>query len=468
MKTLVPVRATKALDQQAQSYGYGQSEYVPIHELQRWTGNGVSPGTASNIITVYQCIRILSRTFATIPLLLYRRRPDGGKERAVDHPLYGTFHLQPNPEMSSYTWRELVMGHLKTWGNHYSEKWYDGFGRLQLSPIRPDRMAVKYEDGVRVYDYLDPLGGRKRMAPGSVFHVQGLSSNGLLGDSPITQMRRALTLLNAAETYGEAVFRNGARPAVVLSHPRTLSDPAIERLAKQMDDLRGAKNAGKTVVLEEGLTVTEVGFPPEDAQFMETRLFQKREISEGGFGLPWDEDGKQTEAEQSLKLIKQTMLPEFVNFEQAAQIQIIDDPDYFLEFLADGYLRGDPKARADSMAVQWEHGALSDDEWRGYENMNPLPDGLGKTYWRPANWVPLDAPAVPVGGDTSNAANPDASFGQSGELFTQTTRAKSMAQFDCPDCGKMVNRLAAPGTVGYCKGCKAEKTFEEAMAEAVA
>lgn len=459
----VAPRAIKGIDQEAMSGPYQDVRYIPIDDLQRWTGLGISPETALNYVTVYQCVSLLAETFASVPLILYRRLTNGGKERATDHPLYRVFHDQPNPTMDSFVWRELVMTHLKTWGNHYSEIVRDGLGDIQLWPIRPDRIEPKWEQGVKVYDYLSPLGGRKRMKPGSIFHVQGTSSNGLVGQSPIEILRRTISLGRTAERYGQAIFDNGARPAVALTHPKNLSEPAQTRLAVQMDALRGSGNAGKTVVLEEGMTFAEIGFPPEDAQFMETRLFQKREFA-GAFRIPGgyigDPESKDTdESQESRKFIKRAMVPEFTRFEAAALVQVIEDDDYFLEFLADGYLRGDPKARADAFAVRWEHGTLCGDEWRQYENENPLPNGEGQTYWRPANWVPLgQSEPVAVGGDASAATQ----FGADAGLVPNLTRVKAMSQFDCPDCGRMLNRLAAPGSVAHCRSCKAEKTFVEA------
>lgn len=471
MKTLIAPRAIKGLDQAAMAETTYRNSY-PID--MGWRRLGLSPELALNVMTVYQCVFKLSNAFAQLPLMLYRR--DGeDRLKADDHPLYRTFHDAPNPAMSSFTWRRLVMGHLATWGNAYNEIRVNGLGEVELWPIRPDRIAVRWADGggSREYFYVSPSGSEDKLRPGSVFHLQNLSSDGLVGLSPISAMRRGIGLYRKAEQYGESVFDNGARPATVLKHPKTLSDGAVERLGAQMDGLRGSGNAGKTVVLEEGLDVHEIGFPPEDAQFMETRLFQKREIVTG-FDLPLGMSGDpefadEKEDELARKLIKLTMAPHFTNFQQEAQLQVIKDPDLYVEFKVDGFLWGDPKARADALAVQWEHGNLSNDEWRAIENMSPLPDELGKRYYRPANWVDVtESEPQPVGGDASR----ETQFGQGAELVDQVTRAKSadwpavdgprMKRFDCPDCGKLIARMAAPGTIGYCKSCRGERTFEEA------
>lgn len=456
MKTLIAPRATKGMDQAADGSSSGGGTYIPIEDRQRWTGMGISPEAGLSVLTAYQCVRIKASTYASIPTILYRRLPGGGRERAEDHPLYRTFSVAANPDMTAFSWKNLAKGHIETWGNHFSDIVTRGDGSVELWPIRPDRIEVYWDrEGRKAYDYLHPTQGRRSLDPRRVLHLMAMTTDGLVGLSPITQMRRAMVLYRVAESYGESVFRNGARPATVLTHPKTLSPAAIERLGAQMDGLRGSGNAGKTVVLEEGLSVVEVGFPPEDAQFLESRLFQKREIT-AGFGLSTgmlnDPENREKEDEESRKFIKRTMVPDFEAFEQEVQLQVIDDDRYFVEFLVDAYLRGDPKARADAFAVRWEHGTLNADEWRGKENEAPLPDGLGEAYYRPANWVPLGEEPVAVGGDASAATQ----FGQTAGLVDQVTRAKAVKEVRCPSCDKLLIPELTGSVKMACYRCKAD------------
>jgi len=472
----VPTRAVKGVDQAALGSGYGGSSYIP-HELGTWSRLGVDATTAYNIITVYQCVRVLAETFASLPLMVYQRQGDG-KRRADDHPLYDVLHRQPNPDMTSFVWRELLLSHLATWGNGFNEKVRDRGGRLQLWPIRPDRVepfyysddqarASKYDKspGDKGYWYLKPSGGRAEFDPDRVFHVQGLSSNGLVGYSPISLMHTTIRLFKTAERFGTSFFDNDARPATVLSHPKNLSTPAIERLRAQMDGLRGADNAGRTIVVEEGLTVNEVGIHPEDAQFMQTRLFQKREIA-AAYRIPPHKVGDLERAtfsnieQQSIEFIQDTMLPWFVRFEQQANTQLVDpseQDEVFVEFLVDGYLRGDAKARAEAFAIRWQHGTLSADEWRSKENENPIEDGSGDVYYVPVNYQPATVAQTPAA-PPELAPGADVTEGD-GTPTLALVSSRSLAQFDCPSCGKMINRLAAPGSIGYCRGCRTERTM---------
>jgi HK97 family phage portal protein len=269
-------------------------------------------------------------------------------------------------------------------------------------PAGPDDAPLR-PDGTKEFEYVGTNGVRRIIPAERIFHLQGLGSTGLAGYSPIALLRSSLSLLRTAETFGQTIFDNNARPATVLQHPKTMSQGAIDRLTSQMDDLKGSRNNGKTVLLEEGTTVQPIGFPPEDAQFLETRVFQKREIL-AAYRIPPHMAGDLERAtfsnieQQSIEFRTYTMLPWYVRAEQDISSQLLDEDErdtFYAEFLADGLLRADAKSRAEALAVRWQNGTLNADEWRALENENPLPDGVGSTYYVPANYVPAAAP-VPV------------------------------------------------------------------------
>jgi HK97 family phage portal protein len=445
VKTLIPARATKAIDQQASGLQPG-GYYVRIDDRSTFTQTLYDANaSALSMSTVYACVRVLAEDIAKLPFVLYRRLPNGGKERATDHELYPVLHDQPNPDMTSFVWRELVMSHLATWGNHYSEKVYDSMGRLQLWPIRPDRMEVRYgPDGRKIYIYLSPAGTRTEMRPESVFHIAGLSSNGLVGLSPIALHAKTLRLAETMQEFGQSFMGNGARPATILTHPATLSPDAISRLATQMDELRGSKNSGKTVVLEEGLSFTEVGVPPEDAQYIETRKFQREIIATEIFRMKPHKVGILEHAtfsnieHESLDHVGDTLMPWAVRLEQECKSQLLyNDPDVFAEILFDALLRGDAKSRAEALAIRWQHGTLTPDEWRALENENPLPDGIGKQTYIAVNYARASAEVPP-------AVDPNAP-----PLLT----AVKSAEVRC-DKGHLLAEMATPPYRFTCRQCK--------------
>lgn len=453
-------RPTKGIDQLSMSQLAPGAVYIPIENRSTFSEQyAYGNDSALMIATFWDCVRVLAEGVASLPLILYRRLPGGGKERATDHELYSTLHDAPNPSMTSFAWRELMMSHLAVWGNAYNEILFDGLGRLQLWPIRPDRIEPHWGsgqlDGVKLYDYLSPLGNRRTLRPGSVLHIPGLSPTGLKGYAPVELHRKTLGIHNAARDFGEATFRNNARPAVVMSHPKTLSEGAITRLAGQMDELRGSRNAGKTVIMEEGLTATEIGIPPKDAQYLESRVFESREIQKM-FRMQPHKVGDLERAtfsnieEQNLEHVTDTLRPWLVRIEQEVKLQLLfDQPDIFAEFLVDGLLRGNAQSRATALQIRRQNGTINADEWREIENENPLPDGKGKEFWRPANMA--------VVGEDPTAEEPAAEEEATEDIEPRPALvAVKSAAVHCSGCRKMLAELATAPYRFTCPRCKAE------------
>jgi HK97 family phage portal protein len=448
MSLLSLATARKGIDQEERAALPG-AVYVPIENRSTWTMDWLpEEAKAMSIATFFAGVRVLAETFAMLPLLVYQRLEGGGKERATDHPLYPVLHDEPNPEMSSFIWRELVMQNLVTWGNHFSEKVYDRLGRLQLWPMRPDRMEVRWNrDSQKEYLYTKMNGQRILMAQGSVFHVPGMGADGLRGYSLISLHRKTFALHDAAQDFGTNTFRNNARPAVVLSHPKTLSDAAVGRLAGQMDELRGSKNAGKTVVLEEGLQLTEVGIPPEDAQYMETRVFQNRQIAtilriQAHKLNDLERATFSNIDEQNIEFMQDTMAPWYARFEGEGNRQLLPgEREHFIAFLLIGYLRGSPEKRAQALQIRRQNGTINADEWREIEDENPLPDGQGQAFWMPSNMTRVSSP-----GATDEE-------GVDEEQLPRLTAVKSAAVINCPDCGHMLGKATPPFEL-RCRWCK--------------
>lgn len=379
------------------------------------SGVSVHPDTALEISAVYACVRVLAETVASLPLILYRRRDDGGKDRATEHPLYRLLHDIPNPHMTSFQLREALMGHILTWGNAYAEIEFDRAGRVVgLWPLRPDRMAVRLENGELIYEYRTS-DGPVTLPDYRVLHIPGLGFDGIVGYSPIRMMRQALGLTVATERFGSLLFKNAAQPKVVLKHPGELSEKAYKRLRESWESRHGGlENAHRTAILEEGVDITTIGIPPDDAQFLETRRFQLNEIARI-YRVPPHmiqdlERATFSNIEQeSINFVVHTVRPWLVRWEQAMNKQLLlerERESLFVEFLVDGLLRGDIMSRYQAYAIGRQNGWLSADDIRRLENMNPLPDGLGETYLVPLNMIPassVSAPAPAPGMETERA-----------------------------------------------------------------
>lgn len=374
--------------------------YIKAMGWQTDTEISVNTKTALQVSAVFACVRILSDTIGSLPLLLYRRRSDGGKERAAGHPLYSLLHDLPNPEMTSIELRETLMGHLGTWGNSYAEiDRNPNSGRLSgLWPLRPDKMRVERLDGELVYFYTLPEKVGSSEVPlqhDRVMHIRGLGFNGMIGYSPIGMARQAIWLAMATEQFGTRFFQNDARPGIVLQHPQQLSEKAQKNLRESWEEYHGGlSKSHRMAILEEGMQLKEVGIPPEDAQFLQTRKFQVTEIARM-YRIPPHMLADLERAtfsnieHQSIEFVVHTVRPWLVRWEQAIRRDFLTPTErrqYFAEFLVDGLLRGDIQSRYQAYATARQNGWLSANDVRALENMNPI-DG-GDVYLIPLNMIP--------------------------------------------------------------------------------
>ena len=356
-------------------------------------GKRVNERSAMQMTAVYSCVRILAEAVAGLPLHLYRYKEDGGKEKAIEHPLYLLLHDEPNPEMSSFVFRETLMTHLLLWGNAYAQIIRNGKGEvIALYPLMPDRMTVDrdskgqlyYEYTVSMDDAPTVKGSLVRLNPSDVLHIPGLGFDGLVGYSPIAMAKNAIGMAIACEEYGAKFFANGAAPGGVLEHPGVLKDPSKVRESWN-SVYRGVSNAHKIAVLEEGMKYQQIGIPPEEAQFLETRKFQINEIARL-YRIPphmvgdLDKSSFSNIEQQSLEFVKYTLDPWVIRWEQSLQRSLLlpgEKGKYFIKLNVDGLLRGDYQSRMNGYAVGRQNGWFSANDIREMENMNPIPDEEG-------------------------------------------------------------------------------------------
>jgi HK97 family phage portal protein len=331
---------------------------------------------------VYACVRILAETIASLPLNVYRST-DNGKEKAIDHQLYYLLHDEPNPEMTSFVFRETLMSHLLLWGNAYAQIIRDGRGKvLALYPLLPDRMMVdRTTEGQLYYEYRKDT-GYVILRPEDILHIPGLGFDGLVGYSPIAMAKDAIGMAIATEEYGGKFFANGASPGGVLEHPGVVKDPA--RIRESWNAVyQGSGNAHRIAVLEEGMKFQSIGIPPEQAQFLETRKFQTEEICRI-FRVPphlvanLDKATFSNIEHQSISFVVHTIRPWLVRLEQGMNKALLSPSEkgrYFVGFVVDGLLRGDYASRMQGYAIGIQNGFLSPNDVRTLENMNTIEHG---------------------------------------------------------------------------------------------
>jgi len=370
------------------------------------TGLAINPESAMTSAVVYACVNVLAQAIASLPLLVYRRLPDGGKERAPEHRLYPILHDQPNPEMTAYEFRACLVGHMALWGNAYAEIERSDAGINALWPLRPDRMTPGRDDGGNlIYNYRMPNGQPKQFQFEQIMHWRGLSGNGIIGYSPIAHAAEAVGVDLATRQYGARFFGNDSRPGGILVHPKTLTDAAANRLKDRWEQAhKGLTNSQRVAVLEEGITWTQIGIPPEEAQFLETRRYQRSEIA-ALYRVPLHLINDLERAtfsnieHQSLEFVTYTLVPWLVQIEQAIRRDLFAISEgkrtHFAEHLVDGLLRGDIQSRYAAYNIAHMGGWLSADEIRAFENMNSIPGGDGQAYWMPMNMQTVEKALEP-------------------------------------------------------------------------
>ena len=346
-------------------------------------GKSVNERSAMQMTAVYACVRILSESIAGLPLHMYRYEEDGSKTKAVEHPLYHLLHDEPNPEMTSFIFRETLMSHLLLWGNAYAQIIRNGKGDIiALYPLMPNRMKVERDSKGQLYyeyqtmkeDAPTMKGAVYQLYPNEVLHVPGLGFDGLVGYSPIAMAKNAIGLAIAAEEYGSKFYANGAAPSGVLEHPNVLKDPAKVRDSWNAA-FGGSSNAHRVAVLEEGMKYTPISISPNEAQFLETRKFQIDEIARI-FRVPPHMVGDLEKSsfsnieQQSLEFVKYTLNPWVCRWEQALQRALLSDDEkgkYFFRFNVEGLLRGDYQSRMQGYATARQNGWMSANDIRELE-----------------------------------------------------------------------------------------------------
>jgi len=374
------------------------------------TGRAVTPESAIASTAVWASVRVISESLATLPLNVYERL-DRGRELRRGHPLYPILHDAPNPKQTAVEFREQQLAALLLWGNAYAliERWPSGRVRW-LWPMRPDRVTVRTDvtderaplPGL-VYQYQSAFATTVNYPATEVLHVRGLSSDGLVGLSPIQVHRQAVEVEQAEREFAGRFFGNNARPGGILKTQGRLSADAATRLKASWENThRGLDNAHRVAILEEGLDWVPMSMPLNDAQFIEQRRFSLEEIARI-FRVPLHMVGDLSRAtfsnieHQSIEFVTHTIRPWAVRLEQSINSNLFFPSEigtFYAEHSLDALLRGDVASRYAAYAIGRQWGWLSSNDVRERENLNPI-DG-GDVYLSPLNMVDQSAGALPA------------------------------------------------------------------------
>lgn len=399
---------------------WGSFWFEPV--TVRTTGGArISSETALRLSAVYACVRILAESMASLPFVLYRPGKKNGKIEVTDHWLFRLFHIRPNRYQNPFEWREMLMGHLALRGNAFCRIVSNADGEItDLIPIHPDRVSLVLSNTqADEYSYriLDRFGNQVILPRGAVWHLRGLSSDGMIGLSPIEMARESFGLALAAQDYGSRFFANDAKPTGGwIEYPGTFKDkPARDNFRESYQNAQGAMNRGKVLVLEAGMKYHEVGVTNKEAQFLELRKFQVTDIARL-FRVPphmiadLDRATNNNIEQQSIEFVRYTMRPWAERWEASIRADLmLDDEGLDCEFDFAALMRGDANSRATYYSAMVSMGALTRNEVRLAENYAPLPGldeplvalNMGATG---PNQQPAQAPTQAPPPDGDNAA----------------------------------------------------------------
>lgn len=366
---------------------------------QSSSGKTVTVDNAMRLSTVWACVRIISMSVAGLPMNIYRRKPDGSRETARDFPLYDVVHANPNEDMTAFHFWQSVVASMLLWGNAYCEI-HRAAGRvIALDFLLPSRMDPEADENGRLTYWFTPKKGPRRQIPReNMLHIPAFTLDGKIGLSAIRYGADVFGSAMSADDAANSTFKSGMMPTVAFKVDRTLNPAQRAEFREYVETVSGALNAGKSPVLEQGVTPESIGINPVDAQLLESRGHSIEEICRW-FGVPpwmvmktdkgsnWGTGLEQ----QQLAFLTYCIMSYTAPIEQGVAKKLLTPVDritYYPEYSLEAFLRADSAGRAAYLSTMAQNGFMTRNEGRSKENLPSKPGGDILTVQ--SNLVPLD------------------------------------------------------------------------------
>ena len=367
---------------------------------QRGIGAGaVNPDTVlSNLAVAARCVALRSELLASVPLHLFRRTANGGRERAADLPLYGVLNDMANPNLSAFEFRELLIRSLDLTGNAFARIAWNNRGQVTgLFPLLAGAVSVERLPSGRLrYKVSGDRGGTEILLQEDVLHIRGPSRDGLMGMSPIQIARGSLAMALTQNETAASLFANSLRPSGLLSYPEALTADQRAVVRTSVDQrMAGPSNAGRLMILDGGPKFEQLSLTSADAEFLDARKMSNEDVARI-FGMPPTTVGITDKAtysnteQEARALVQNALGPLAARVEAALHRCLFTEAGrrtLYAEHDLSGILRGDVQARFEAYRIGREIGVYSPNDIRRRENETPIAEG--DTYHQPANWVPL-------------------------------------------------------------------------------
>jgi HK97 family phage portal protein len=383
----------------------------PVYSDEFWAACGAGKAVAGVRVTrnkalgypaVWRAVSLISGDVGKLPLLVYRQ---SGRNREVDpkHPAYRVLLRKPNDAMTAFVFKQTLMLHSLIHGNGYAYIDRDGRGVVkQLLILDPECVEPLRIEGVLWYLYQPIGGGAPRKLPADeVLHVKGLGYDGLKGYPVLRIARDALGAAIAARDHSARYFANGARPGGVLEHPGKLSDQARRNMREGWERVhKGLENSHKVAILEEGTKYQGFASNARDAQLLETREFDAREVA-NIFGVPTHKLGDPPKVaynslgEENQSYYDDTLSRWLKVFSEEAHDKLLSEKEkatesHCIDFDYQEIQRANLPAQVDFVDKLLKAGVINQDEGRAVFSYNPLPDGKGQRFFIPNTLVPVE------------------------------------------------------------------------------
>ena len=351
------------------------------------------------ISAYFACIRNISEDIGKLPFILYERL-EQGKKRATEHALYPLVRYRPAGPITSAALRETLVRFAISWGNGYARIYRLKNGNAAIiQPVHP--AIVKPQDnGQSDLEYVIDKGDGSKAATvpsTNMIHIHGVGSNGVTGMSVAGHALQSLTLAAAVRKFGTNIYTTNGRPGGYLKTAAKLGPEARDANIKAWKKAHGGDKMGGTAMLDNGLEYHQVTVNPTDTQYLETCQFTVEDVARW-FRMPLHKiqylvraQGWSTLDAQNTDYLNDTLMPWLTRIEQEFTYKLLGGHDkYFCEHLVDALLRGDIKTRGDFYVKQFTIGALSINEIRAKENMNPIDEPGGDKHFVPLNMTPAE------------------------------------------------------------------------------
>ena len=367
-------------------------------------GKVQSPEDALGLSAWWNAVAIIAGTMGSLPLKLYRK--EGERRVAVrDDPRYRLMFRRPNGWQTAFEWREMAQGHLLVRGNHYSRIVRDQLARpIAIVPLHPERVQPEVRGGEITYRFRTPNGGDELIPMRDMLHLRGLGSNGVTGYSVVAVARESLGYSLQLERFGSQFVENKGRPGGILQSDQVLQKEKRRELGEEWDRQFQGGGLGKTAVIDAGLKWQQVGFSNEDAQWLGSRSHQVTEIARWT-NLPPHFLKDLTRAtfsnieEQAIEFVVHTIRPWAERWEQRLDCMLLTEEEqgeFGFKFSLEALLRGDAASRGAFYQLLFNMGAITPNEIRAKEEMNPHETGGDQAFVQ-VNLMPLDQAAETFG-----------------------------------------------------------------------